>query len=111
MPFEWNYRRVKNASKSMEIKNNAEVSFAGRFLVTEFKFCHLQLRMTRWKSIESLKKLAIFFKVWMQHIFNTFPGKIHFLFCFQFIRNVVAFESSDMFCISTSYDQKTASLP
>ena len=37
----------------------------------------------------------------------AFPGKIHWIFSFQFIRNVVAFESRTKFCFSTSYDLKT----
>ena len=48
----------------------------------------------------------------MQYIPNTpqiliracFPGNIHFIFSFGFIRNVVAFKSNTKFRFSTGYD-------
>lgn len=37
----------------------------------------------------------------------AYPSKIHLIFSFWFIENVVAFQSTAKFCVSTSYDLKT----
>ena len=96
--------------KSMEIKSNAEVSFTQRFLVHWIQALSSTAQDDKMEKYWKFKKKfgCKIFKKCSKSYLNTFSGKIHFLFCFHFIWNVIASESSDVFCLSTSYDQENS---
>ena len=57
-------------------------------------------KLEGWK----VEKIEHRFHVWMQYISEiltqtVFPDKIHLTLSFEFLRNVVAFESSGKFCL------------
>ena len=102
--FEWNSSRVKTLNKIIKNKNSFWNFFYKNFvssLNSIFVFCS-----SGWKRIETWKKSP-------EVLICAIPGKISLIFSFQFVRNVVAFESSTKFyfCFSTTYDLKTVKQP
>ena len=101
--FEWNSSRVKTL-KIIKIKK-----LILKFLLqelcefTEFNFCLLLLRMEKDWNLKKSPEVLI----------CAIPGQMSLIFSFQFVRNVVAFESSTKFyfCFSTTYDLKTVKQP